>query len=269
MEDKVEQEIVEDIEEKEKKKKKSPMTYFRKVFDYVLIIFIAFIAVAEVVGLATRSSNYNVPSIFGYQFLVVETDSMAEDEFGNEVYPVGVGLICQKVDVDTIEVGDDITFYWSSINSTITHRVYEIDTDDEGAVESFLCHGINVNAEQYDASQFQTVSPDLVLGKIVSKSYALGNFITAMQTPYVVILLIIIPAAFIAVSSVIDMINVKKMSEEELEEKYGDGKDKKDKTQVDPNDPLAGMSEEEKEELKKQMIKEMLDSKKGEKDEKK
>jgi len=269
MEDKVEQEIVEDTKKIEPKKKKSPMSYVRKVLDYVLIIFIAVIAVAEVVGLATKSSNYDVPNIFGYQFLVVETDSMAEDEFGNEVYPVGVGLICQKVDVDTIEVGDDITFYWSSINSTITHRVYEIETDDNGEVESFLCHGINANAELYNASQFQDVSVDLVLGKIVAKSYALGNFITAMQTPYVVILLIIIPAGFITVSSVIDMINVKKMSEEELEEKYGEGKGKKDKPQVDPNDPLAGMSEEEKEELKKQMIEEILDSEKGEKDEKK
>jgi len=269
MEDKVEQEIVNKNSEKSEAKKKGPFAIFRKIFEYILIAFIAVVAVAEVVGLATRSSNFGVPNIFGYQFLVVATDSMAVDENGEEVYPVGIGLICKKVDVSTIEVGDDITFYWEPIQSTITHRVYEIETDDSGSPVSFLCHGINVNATYYSPTQYQEVPVDQVLGKIVHKSYVLGDFITAMQTPYVVILLIFVPASFIAVSSVIDMLNIKKMSEEELEEKYGDEKGKKKKKKEDPNDPLSGLSEEEKASLKKQMIEEMLNSKKGEKDEKK
>lgn len=267
--EKVEQEVVEENKDIKAKKKKGPLSYVRKVFDYLMIAFIAVIAIAEVVGLATRSSNYGVPNIFGYQFLVVATDSMAVDENGEEVYPVGIGLICQKVDVETIDVGDDITFYWDEVQGTITHRVYQVNTDENGVATSFLCHGINTNATFYSPSQYQDVPVDQVLGKIVSKSYALGNFLTAMQTPYVVVLLIIIPAALIAISSIIDMVNIKKLSEEELEEKYGEGKGKKKKPNEDPDDPLASLSEEEKEALKKQMIEEMLDPKKGDKDEKK
>jgi len=260
-----EKEAVKNTQAKREKAHKGPLFYIRKLVDYILILFIAVIAIAEVAGLTTRSSNFGVPNIFGNQFLVVATDSMAVDESGNEVYPVGIGLICQKVDVDSIEVGDDITFYWKDINSTITHRVYEINTNAEGEVESFMCHGINVNATFYSPSQYQEVPVDQVLGKIVAKSYFLGNFITAMQTPYIVLLLIIIPAAFIAVSSIVDMVRIKKMSEDELEEKYGD----KNEKEGNSDDPLSGLSEDEKASLKKQMIEEMIKTKEGEKDEKK
>jgi len=255
--------------EKGPKKKSKIYKIIIKVIDYILIAFIAIIAVLEIIGFATKSSNFNVPNIGGYQFLTVATDSMAYDADGNEVYPVGIGLICKKVDMDEIAVGDDITFYAKSFGvpevngvCTITHRVFEIEyyTDTQD-VKDFKCHGINVNSTNFTPSQTQVVTPELVLGEIVGTSQFMGNFVTAMQQWWVVLLLVIIPAGIIAVSSVIDIIKVKNTPEAELEAKYGEGSNDNTKPE-DPEDPLSNISEEDRKALKEQMIKEMLESKK-------
>lgn len=249
------------------KKKGKKSKIIRNITDGILIVFIAIVALGEMIGLFTRSSNYGVPNVFGHQFMVVLTDSMAKDEDGKEVYPVGDGLVVKKVDLNTIKVGDDISFYWPDIRAIITHRVYQIDYEaDTTTLKDFVCHGINTDATNYTPDQHQTVAPKYVLGKVTASSKALGGFIQAMQQWWVILLLIIIPCLVIAASSIHDIIKLHKMTEAQAEAKYNNNKKiKGSDNPVSSTDLLGSLSQEEKQRLKDQMVQEMLDEQKKKK----
>lgn len=281
-----------------KDRTKAKKTVFQKIMsvvDAILTIFIVLVAALEITAVATKGNNYGVPSIMGYQISVVVTDSMAKDEDGKTLYPVGDGIICKKVDFDSINIGDDVFFHayitgtvegvtTSDTEINIIHRVFGEGTDSNNN-KYYLAHGVNKDATNYSASQAQIIyatnttsslstvdyngesykvnARGVLLGKLVSSSTVLGGFVNAMQQPVTIILLIIIPCVIIAISSIVDIVKVKNTPDEELEAKYGDGS--KAPTKPEPKTDLSGYSEEEKEKLKKQMLEKMLEDAKNNK----
>jgi hypothetical protein len=279
--------MAEETKVQKKPKKKTPWEIVKSVFDWVLGIFIFLIAVIEVFALATRNQNYGAPSFFGYQVLNVATGSMAYDAEGKEVYPIGIGLFARKVSFTSLSVGDDLAFYGYYNDGTggkiTTHRVQAVMTDAADGSTYYVCQGINTYQYSSIANQVQYVYADeshanvtlykngggnltyetknvtavgVYMGKIIGSSKFVGNVYTTMQKPVAVILMIAVPAALIAVSSIVDMIRIKKTPDEVLEQKYGQGGASPQKE--DPADPLKGLSEEDKKKLKEQMVQDML-----------
>jgi hypothetical protein len=64
-------------------------------FGSLIVVMLAF----EGYGLISARSNYGVPNFFGYQFLVIQTDSM---DTGPDTFPVNMGIIVQKVAPETL-----------------------------------------------------------------------------------------------------------------------------------------------------------------------
>ncbi|MCI2069080.1 MAG: hypothetical protein LKJ88_05840 [Bacilli bacterium] len=272
---------------KETNKKKGAWKIIEKILDWVVGIFVVFIAAIEIISLATSRSNYGVPSFFGLQISVVATDSMAYDASGKEVYPVGDGLIIKKPSFSSLAIGDDITFYgyYNDIGGTVTvHRIIAKETDASSSKTYFVCQGTNsykhstilnqvqkvyetesdstyftsyknkTGNDKYGLDNKEVTAYGVYMGKVASSSKALGGFYTAMKQPWAVILMIFIPCLIIAGTSIADIIKLKKTPDEELEKEYGDQSKKKD----NPDDPLAGLSEEEKKKLKQEMVEKML-----------
>jgi hypothetical protein len=271
------------------KNQKGAWKIISKILDWIVGIFMVLIAVIEFTAIFTKNSNYGVPTFFGYQISYVATPSMAVDKDGKEVYPVNDGIVVKKVDYTTLSIGDDITFYgyyYDPAAGLVTvHRIIDKQTDSNGKV-FFVTQGTNpavgnqcqiIYQSSADSNYFtaymngtngnypyvasnggsySVTAMGVYMGKVVSSSKFLGWFYVTLKKPWALLLMIIIPCLVIAATSIGDIVKLKKTPDEKLEEEYGQGG--KEKTKPDPNNPLAGLSEEDKKKLKQEMIDQMI-----------
>jgi len=226
------------------KKQKKPL--WRRIlswfFSCIVGLIVVFAFLFQIETSITRNDNYGVGSFFGYQTLVILTDSMEPK------YKVGSGVIVKKVSFEDIKVGDDITFFYTSISHIMTHEVLEVKLN-EDKTYTFICHGINKESNQCSGDctyQTQTVEQKYVLGKVVASSEFLGSLYNYLLTPYGLVTLVLIPGAYLIGSSVFDIFKASK------------GEKKKAKA---ADDHLSSLSEEEKEALKNDLLNEILEQK--------
>lgn len=243
-------------------KPKKPL--YKKIIDGIGIAFISLLGVILVIfliGNFTAKNNYGVKMIFNHSTLVVLTDSMEPD------YKVGGAIFIEKTDPSKIEVGDDLTFYYDSWGVVVTHRVEEITPPSgENELYTFKLHGINRESTQCGSEdepkdctdQFQIVTSDKIIGKVVGSSYFIGQVYTFMMEPYGLILLLLIPGGYLIYVS-IDAI-VKALKEKEINE------EKVELTNTSTS-KLDRLSKEEKEKLKEELLSELLNKGKENKDE--
>jgi len=251
--------------ETEVKKIKKPKSKARKIIDWVItgVFGCLFLAVSgfQIAANVTKGNNFGVPNFNGHQILVVLTDSMVPD------YPVSTAIFVDKVDKSTLEVGNDITFYYAPwegymSNPIVTHRIREVLIDSETGRRYFIVGGINKNSEncmQTDGSkdctsQSQTVSEDYVLGKVTGSSRFIGAVYKFISSAWGLIILLLIPCLYLIISSVLDIYKAAKEPEEALEIGANSS-----------NDPLSTLSDADKERLKQEMLDEMLGGKKNDK----
>ncbi|MCQ2799924.1 MAG: hypothetical protein MJ228_04095 [Bacilli bacterium] len=102
----------------EKKQKK----LFTKIVDIVLGLLIVGVIGLQVDMMLTKKDNYNVPSLFGYSFMEVLTDSM--EGTNSDSFDAGEGVIIQKK--KEVKPDDVITFFSVDIKCCVSHRVKEI-----------------------------------------------------------------------------------------------------------------------------------------------
>lgn len=244
------------VEDKPKKKKKS---LAKKIIDIVVYAFFGSLVAVAFAGLI--SSKMNDGYVFNYMFPVVLTDSMCPD------YPVETMLIVKKVKPEEIKIGDDITFKWR-INGqmfNMTHRISDIQVDETKELGKgrykFTAHGINKESKFcgfqkpdgewiYDDCTWQTqeFNETRVVGKAVGHNKFLGGAYTFFSKPVGLMVIIGIPAMYILISCVLDMF--KKAPDEEEKNKP--------RVRTIENGVLTGLTVEEKEKLKKQMLDELL-----------
>lgn len=244
-------EVVEKPKDKDKKKSKKIKSIIEWVVSGILIG-----AAAVLVGFRIYQSKTNNP-MFGAQYPVVLTDSMEPD------YKVKDVLVVKKVDPSEIKLGDDVTFYWDLTGRgevyPVTHRIdnllyYEDASENNGYHYTFYARGINKHSNQCGKPegcditwQVQVFHEDVLIGKVVRKSF----FLKMITSVWGLIILILAPCLYIMVTSVWDMF--KKLDEQ----------DKLVESEVSANgetktNPLAGLSKGEIEQLKKEMLEEML-----------
>jgi len=104
--------------------------WLSRTIDIILGIFIALVALLQVDLILTKQNNHGVPSIFGYSFMEVLTDSM--DGSYADSFKAGEGIIIEKRDTSLIYPDDVITFYSPSLSErsgsevVVSHRVMEV-----------------------------------------------------------------------------------------------------------------------------------------------
>ena len=257
MSEEIKSEHIPETEAKEPKKNKTG-----KIIGWIVTGF--FVAlVAGLGGFKIYQKVSGDTAIFGSQYPVVLTDSM------EPVYNVDDVLIVKNCGPEDVKEGDDISFYWDLANSKeptnikadgvymMTHRLESIEyfedaSENDGYHYTFTTHGINTQSDQCGGGdctyQKQVFHEKVLIGKVTGKSGFLRVMNKVLTSVWTLIILILIPCLYLMISTVVDMI--KKLNVVDEEEK-GENK-------ASNNHSLDGLTPEQKEKLKKQMLEELL-----------
>jgi signal peptidase len=101
--------------------------------------------------------------------------------------PEGSLIIVKRVEPETIQVGDDITFF-KNANTTVTHRVVNIYEDYEGSgVRGFETKGIENPMADEDI-----VYADNVIGRVIYHTAAVGEFFNYIKEHIVMVAALLI-----------------------------------------------------------------------------
>lgn len=281
-------EVVDSPKEKGKKPKKKK-SKLRSAIEWVITgifgaLFVV-VLIGQIDGAVNRGKHYGEQIRLGFASYKVLTDSMEPE------YPVGTAIITFLESEDKIierfNNGEtvDLTFknnkynaancpersnpLWNNPSNEVvsgmvmTHRLFEVLKDDNG-VYYFVTSGINTlepgdpeysSSESYRRKeQYQILTYDQVLGVVKVNSPFLGGVFDVLSSPLGLLIFLLIPAGYMLVTSVIDIIKALKMADENEEQV---------KEEVKTSVALEGLSEKEKERLKKEMLEEMLNKSKG------
>ena len=267
----------------EEKKVKKPKSLTRKIIEWIFTgIFAALflvIGIAQIDGMVHKKDHYGQSIRFGFGTFVVQTASMEPK------YKVESAIVTYLEKPEQIfkryENGEtiDVTFFdayeasnqytvpsqahpeltdrTSATGLPMTHRVQEMKKGDDGHYY-FITAGINTGVSSALDSegrikQYQVFTEKELLGRVVIGSAFLGGVFNFVSSPWGLLVLLLIPAFYLVITSVIDIFKAYKEPEEETE-----GAPKVDKGSID-------LSEADKKRLKEELLEEMLKKKKGDK----
>ena len=273
---------------KEKKPKSKGRILFERIATGVMLALLGFVGLSLLTGMIFKKNN--VPMMFNsIGTCYVLTDSM------EPVYPQKTTIIVQNCSVKEIikryDRGEivDVTFQNNQVmpgpdssipqgrtnlivtNQTMTHRMigYYIYNDVQEGDGKYIIYaaGINDQSETGRMSQYQAFTENLLVGRVVGKSQFLGWMTRVITSVWGLLILLLIPSFYMIITSVLDIFKHYKDPDEE-EEVAKDVVSVQDgaSSTIEPSDKkdvLAGMSEEDKERLKREMLDEMLNGKKG------
>ena len=270
------------------KKEKKPKSLARKIVEWVLFgifgVIFAVIIAGNIDGMVHKKSNYNQSIRFGYGSFIVLTSSMEPDIKVNsaiityrekietlekrfneykakdpefETYHIDVTFMNVPIqyyiepDTEDFKKGEQIT-----TGKVMTHRLREIHVDKTVAYGKgryiFVASGINHNEQTSLKGQYQTFTEKEYLGTVKYTNTGLGKVFEFIVSPVGLIILLLVPAAYLIIASGIDIFKALKASEEAEEAPEGE--------------KLSKLSSDERERLKKELLDEMIKAKKGEKD---
>lgn len=229
------------------KRKSILKTVIKVLYGLFKTCILAFLLVFALIVCLQRFSNNSV-SFFNYRLFSVVTGSMVPK------YDIGDVLVCKEVDINTLKVGDDISYV--GIDGTyndkvITHRIIEIKKDETGKL-LFYTKGIATKTID------PVVKEEQIYGKItgeVAMLSALYKFISTSKGFYIAI---IVPLVLLIGSEIIVTLVEKKKDKQEL-------KKSKNKEKEEPKE----LSEEDKKkaELKAEIERVQLEIEKKKKEE--
>ena len=254
----------------------------------VLFLTLAF---AQIDGMVHKKDHYNQVIRFGFSNYVVRTDSMEPKykvKSANIAYLEDADSIYKRfqkgeeIDVtfwDVYTVNNEYTVPFNhpaltkrtdpasvEFNAPMTHQVKEIHINPnlkkgQGRY-TFITAGINTRSvymgwKEGDPdlviNQYQAFTEKELLGVVIANSNFLGGVFNFVGSPFGLLGLLLIPALYLIITSVIDIFKAYKEPEEASE----GGSTVVDKGTID-------LSEEDKKRLKEELLEEMLKKKKGE-----
>ena len=210
--------------------------------DILLYIFLAICIFAVFVTVLSKRDSDGAAEVFGYQMRVVTSDSMSEcehtDVSGFEIKDIPIrSMVFVKVMPDdpaeadefyrSLKVGDVLTFrYVYTTQVTITHRITAITEKETGGFIIEL-EGDNKSSEDGQLTQIIDTSipnnTNYVIGKVTGQAKMFGAVMSFLMQPAGIILLIILPCAFIILIEILKIVKVltadKKMREQEEKDK--------------------------------------------------
>lgn len=143
---------------------------------------------------------------------------------------------------------------------TMTHRVFYIHVDETKAYGEgryhFYVNGINKSAVAGAESQYQVFTENQLYGRVTGCSKFVGAIFTFAESPWGLIILLVIPSLYMIISSVIDVARAYKDDDEPVTENANTTNKKTSNA-----DPLAGLSEKDKKRLKEEMLEDIMEGK--------
>lgn len=194
--------------------KNTEISKAKKIYNAVSTAIVALIFVFMVVVVAVilvQKSSGGESKIFGYYMYDVLTDSMS-----GTIEPGDV-IMCKAVDdVNSLQVGDIITFKAPNGNYNETHRIVEIARNDDGTVKYFKTKGDNAKA--VDNCQ---LNPQNVKAKYVKKSVFVGGLRKFMSNWYGYVVVVVIPLCIVFALIISSVVRDKLALEKEKEKEEG------------------------------------------------
>ena len=177
---------IKDRESASKENDSSVTSILKGLSNIFSTLFIVAVVVLVIALLAVR--------VAGFKLYTIESGSMEPS------YPVNSLVVVKQAEFEDIEIGDVITYKMSSAGVTVTHRVTEINEDNE----SFTTKG-DANAQE-DAAPVQYED---VVGVVIFDIPKLGaavSFITERKIVFIILIILLL-----AVSIVWDTVTGRKM----------------------------------------------------------
>ena len=260
-------------------REKKPKSKTRKIIEWVLFgVFgaaFAFVMAANVSGMIHRNENYGQSIRFGVGSFIILTNSMEPD------IKVDDAIITYKEDLNTFKerINNneiiDVTFANEKINvvfepdteafkrknggtcvvsnQIMTHRLREVHEDPSVEFGKgrfiFVASGINTGGVHALEGQYQLFTEKQYLGTVKVVNTPLGKFMNFIASPIGLIILLLVPAGYLIVTSSIDIIKALKAQEEAPT------------THSNDSSHLSNISDKDRERLKKEMLEEMIKSK--------
>ncbi len=172
------------------KENKTRQSKAKKIYNAVSTVIVALIFVFMVVVVAVmlvQKNSGGETKIFGYYMYNVLTDSMS-----GTIEPGDV-ILCKSVeDVNTLQVGDIITFKAPNGNYNETHRIAQIVKNEDGTVKYFKTKGDN--EQQLDDWELY---PQNVKAKYVRKSVFVGGLRKFLSHWYGYVVVVVIPLCLV------------------------------------------------------------------------
>ena len=194
--------------------KNTEISKAKKIYNAVSTAIVALIFVFMVVVVAVilvQKSNGGESKIFGYYMYDVLTDSMS-----GTIEPGDV-IMCKAVDdVNSLQVGDIITFKAPNGNYNETHRIVEIARNDDGTVKYFKTKGDNAKA----VDNWQ-LNPQNVKAKYVKKAVFVGGLRKFMSNWYGYVVVVVIPLCIVFALIISSVVRDKLALEKEKEKEEG------------------------------------------------
>lgn len=189
-------------------KTKNILRLILKVASWVLIGFTVLIMLFTVVSMATV--NKNDRNIFGYKFLIVQTDSMSPSEKNADDdihFRAGDIIIIKEVEnAWALQPGDVISFTsFSEVSymETVSHMIYEVKKDGNGKVVGYVTYGTNTGA--IDEA---VVEPEYILGKYTGKLPGVGHFFAFIKSTPGYIVCILVPFLLLILYYGVDVVRL-------------------------------------------------------------
>lgn len=295
---------VEEPAKKVKKPKSKTRKILEWVFTGVFAALFAFFAIGQLTGMIHRKENYNQTLTYNHGAFVITTNSMEpEYKVGTAIitYKDSAANIVKAFDSGKHV---DITFYSAyvannakydyplyrpgdisyggidyklegkepvypspGVTPIITHRLigYHVEEGRElgKGRYTFVVAGINTEGQLSKEGQYQLLTENELLGIVRINSPVLGGFFRFIISPWGLLVFLLVPAFYLVITSVIDIFKALKESEEGAE--GGNPPSTSSGNSSSSNSSLDGLSDEDRERLKKEMLEQMLNKKGGKK----
>ena len=285
----VEQEVVDPKEGKKKKQKPKWLKILEWVLLSIFLLIFGFVTAGQIDGMINRDKHYGESIRFGVGTFYVLTNSMEPKyhqgdaiitylEDFNQVYSSfnkGQTVDITFKNIDTgIRLPDDEFIHPEYradqggqlivTNYVMTHRIMEIHIDESKKVGQghyiIVTAGINHGGKHSAQGQYQILTEKQYLGTVKINSSFLGGVFDFISTPWGLLVLLLIPAFYLIVTSAIDIFKALKEGEEnENVTVSGDGNASLG--------TLNSLSEEDKERLKRELLDQMIEERNKKKDE--
>ena len=280
---------------KPKKKKSLARKIFEWTFFIIFGAFAIFVIAGNIQGEIKKSENYGQSIRFGIGSFIVLTDSMEPEigqDSAIITYQTDVSDIYARfnkgetIDITFANVDCGVNFVpeicatWKQedeniepslviSNRVMTHRLVEMHYDPlipygQGQYV-FVTAGINTHTIDEEtgqqvtnyarAGQYQIFTENQYLGEVKVSNQFLGKVFNFIVSPIGLIILLLVPAAYLIIVSCIDIFRALKESENEENAQTYNGEGK-----------LASISDADRERLKKELLEEMINKKKEHKE---
>ena len=257
------------------KKEKKPKSKAAKIVEGILLgvfgALFCFVLAGNISSMVHKKENYGQPIRFGMGTFQVRTNSMEPDIAVNDVVisykekmddlvkryqnNEKIDIVFANVDVDISYTPSNPSFNQKVVkNEVMVHRLQEIYINEEQEVGKgryiFIAAGINTGGVASLAGQYQIFTEEQYLGSVKVVSKFLGGFVKVMSSPIGLIIILLVPAGYLIVTSSMDIF--KALKEEDSPE---------GETPSSSGEHLSKLSSEDKKRLKEEILEEMIKAK--------